>query len=171
MAEYLFYFLSALTVACAIGAIVNRSTVNAALCFLLSLVGVAGLFALLQTYLLAVLLVLVYAGAVVALFLFIIMLLDPQHPPVWKARVFSTAAAVIAAALLVAGVCSFAAHGRLVSPDMAAVPAVGADLKAYGIELFTTYLLPVQVVGFLLLIAMLGVIVLSKKFDGMEDIK
>ena len=44
-------------------------------------------------------------------------------------------------------------------------------LKDYAGELFTTYLLPVQVMGFLLLIAMLGVIVLSKKFEGMEDIK
>jgi NADH-quinone oxidoreductase subunit J len=46
-----------------------------------------------------------------------------------------------------------------------------AGLKDYGAMLFTTYLLPVQVVGFLLLIAMLGVIVLSKKFEGQEEAK
>jgi len=44
-------------------------------------------------------------------------------------------------------------------------------LKDYAGQLFTTYLLPVQVIGFLLLIAMLGVIVLSKKHAGLEDIK
>ena len=48
---------------------------------------------------------------------------------------------------------------------------MGANLKYYAAQLFTTYLLPVQVVGFLLLIAMLGVIVLSKRFEGLEDIK
>jgi NADH-quinone oxidoreductase subunit J len=48
---------------------------------------------------------------------------------------------------------------------------VGANLKLYAYQLFTTYLLPVQILGFLLLIAMLGVIVLSKRFEGLEDIK
>jgi len=47
--------------------------------------------------------------------------------------------------------------------------ALGADLKLYAYQLFTTYLLPVQVIGFLLLAAMLGVIVLSKKFENTED--
>lgn len=168
MSHLLFYLLSAFTVLCAVGAVVNRNAVNAALCFLLSLVGVAGLFALLEAYLLAVLLILVYAGAVVALFLFIIMLLDVQHPSAWNVKGLSTFAAVIATALLVGGVVSFAVHGKIVSPDLATIPAVGADLKAYAYALFTTYLLPVQVVGFLLLTAMLGVIVLSKKLVNAE---
>jgi NADH-quinone oxidoreductase subunit J len=43
------------------------------------------------------------------------------------------------------------------------VPAAGANLKTFGYQLFTTYLLPVEMTGFLLLIAMLGVVVLSKK--------
>ena len=164
----LFYLLSAFTVICAVGAIANRNAVNAALCFLLSLVGVAGLFALLQAYLLAVLLVLVYAGAVVALFLFIIMLLDLQHPSAWKMKGLSAVSAVLTAALLVAGVCSFAVHGRIVTPALGAAPSLGASLKNYADLLFTTYLLPVQVVGFLLLIAMLGVIVLSKRLEPTE---
>jgi NADH-quinone oxidoreductase subunit J len=48
---------------------------------------------------------------------------------------------------------------------------VGETLKAYAAQLFTVYLLPVQIVGFLLLVAMLGVIVLSKKFPELEDVK
>jgi NADH-quinone oxidoreductase subunit J len=48
---------------------------------------------------------------------------------------------------------------------------VGNTLRAYAEQLFTVYLLPVQIVGFLLLIAMLGVIVLSKRFEGLDDIK
>ena len=63
-------------------------------------------------------------------------------------------------------------HSQLSSAAVSAdVPALGASLKGYAAQLFTTYLLPVQVVGFLLLIAMLGVIVLSKRFEGLEDIK
>ena len=48
---------------------------------------------------------------------------------------------------------------------------MGASLKLYAQQLFTVYLLPVQVIGFLLLIALLGVVVLSKRFEGLEDVK
>jgi NADH-quinone oxidoreductase subunit J len=99
------------------------------------------------------------------------MLLDTQgvaRPTLHKLPV---AARLIAGALVLAGVASFLARGRIASPDLATVPAVGASLKFYAYQLFTTYLLPVQILGFLLLIAMLGVIVLSKKFEGLEDIK
>lgn len=171
MAEFLFYFLSAFTVLSAVGVVANRNAINSSLCFLLCLVGVAGLFAMLEAYLLAVLMILVYAGAVVALFLFIVMLLDMNQVSSWSFKGLSTGAVVIAFGLLVAGVCSFAAQGQLATLPLSEVPAVGASLKGYAYQLFTTYLLPVQVVGFLLLIAMLGVIVLSKKFEGVEDAK
>ncbi|QYM78294.1 NADH-quinone oxidoreductase subunit J [Horticoccus luteus] len=170
MSGFMFYILSALTLVCAVGVIVNRNAVNAAMCLLLSLVGVAGLFGLLQAYLLAVLLVLVYAGAVVALFLFIVMLLDVQggaRKPFGKVTAIAATAAL---ALMVAGACTIAGRPEITDAQ-AAADAIGAPLKNYAYQLFTTYLLPVQVVGFLLLIAMLGVIVLSKRFDGLEDIK
>jgi NADH-quinone oxidoreductase subunit J len=69
-------------------------------------------------------------------------------------------------------VLSFSARVKLpVSEAVAAAPGVGGALKPYAYQLFTTYLLPVQILGFLLLAAMLGVIVLSKKFEGLEDVK
>ena len=54
---------------------------------------------------------------------------------------------------------------------LAEAPGLGASLKFYGEQLFTTYLLPVQILGSLLLIAMLGVIVISKRFAPVEDAK
>ena len=86
MAEFLFYFLSAFTVLSAVGVVLNRNAINSSLCFLLCLVGVSGLFAMLEAYLLAVLMVLVYAGAVVALFLFIVMLLDLNEKSPWSMK-------------------------------------------------------------------------------------
>jgi NADH-quinone oxidoreductase subunit J len=170
----LFYLFGALTLAGAFGVVFNKNAVASALCLLTSLVGVAAIFVLLDAFLLAALMVFVYAGAVVALFLFIIMLLDMQggnRKPFKKATIVASLAA---AALLITGLASFAQRGALSTPAAAVsdklVP-VGASLRAYGELLFTTYLLPVQIVGFLLLIAMLGVIVLSKKFEGLEDIK
>jgi NADH-quinone oxidoreductase subunit J len=77
-------------------------------------------------------------------------------------------ASLIGACLLVSGICSLAKRAVLPgAPEVVAVPS----MKNYAEQLFTTYLLPVQVVGFMLLIAMLGVIVLSKKFDQTEGAK
>jgi NADH-quinone oxidoreductase subunit J len=171
MGSLLFNFFAAFTLVCAAGVVLNKNAVNAAMCLLLSLVGVAGLFVALNAYLLAFLLLLVYAGAVVALFLFIIMLLDSKGDQRPGLKKLSLLARVIAFALVAGGIISFFARSRLPEPALAATPAVGAELKLYAYQLFTTYLLPVQVLGFLLLIAMLGVIVLSKKFEGLEDIK
>lgn len=171
MSDVLFHLFAILTVACALGVVFNKNAVNSALCFLLSLVGVAGLFVLLDAFLLAVLMVLVYAGAVVALFLFIIMLLDMQGGDRKKFTKSTILSSAIAGGLLLTGLVSFARHGQIaVAAD---VPVVGNSLRAYAEQLFTVYLLPVQIVGFLLLIAMLGVIVLSKKFDNTaaEDAK
>jgi len=167
MANLLFYLFAFLTLACAGLVVVSKNPVNAAMGLLLSLVGVAGLFVLLNAALLAFVLLLVYAGAVVALFLFIIMLLDtrPGKQPAFQKT--TLAAATLGGALLMVGVLSL--YHRAQFPA-AVVPGAGPTLKNYAEQLFTTYLLPVQVVGFLLLIAMLGVIVLSKKLHSPEDV-
>jgi NADH-quinone oxidoreductase subunit J len=171
MSDLLFQLFSIFTVACALGVVFNKNAVASAMCLLLSLVGVAGLFVMLDAFLLAVLLVLVYAGAVVALFLFIIMLLDMQGGDRKKFTKATIVSSVIAAGLLVTGLVGFAKHGQVETLPASAVPVVGNSLRAYAEQLFTVYLLPVQIVGFLLLIAMLGVIVLSKKFEGLDDVK
>ncbi len=172
MFAVLFYAFAFIATGCALAVVLNRNAVHSAMFFLVSLLGVAGVFALLDTGLLAVLLVFVYAGAVVALFLFIVMLLDmktDQRRPFTPASVVATLAT---AGLLIAGLASFAQATRAIeAPALDSVVPVGANLKLYAEQLFTTYLLPVQVVGFLLLIAMLGVIVLSKRFEGLEDVK
>jgi NADH-quinone oxidoreductase subunit J len=171
MGNFLFILFAVFTLVTAAGVVVNKNAVNAAMCLLLSLVGVAGLFVALDAYLLAFLLLLVYAGAIVALFLFIVMLLDTKGDDRPRLSGVPLVARVIAVGLVALGLVSFYAHGQVHSPDPMTVPAVGASLKLYAYQLFTTYLLPVQILGFLLLIAMLGVIVLSKRFEGLDDIK
>jgi NADH-quinone oxidoreductase subunit J len=171
MAQFLFNAFAVFTLVTAIGVVVNKNAVNAAMCLLLSLVGVAGLFVALDAYLLAFLLLLVYAGAIVALFLFIVMLLDTKGEGRPRLVGIPIVARVLAVGLVGLGVVSFYARGQVESPMLNSVPALGSSLKLYAYQLFTTYLLPVQILGFLLLIAMLGVIVLSKKFEGLDDIK
>ena len=170
MGSFLFNAFALFTLIAAAGVVVNKNAVNAAMCLLLSLVGVAGLFVALDAYLLAFLLLLVYAGAIVALFLFIVMLLDTKGDDRPRVSGLPLVARVLAVGLVALGVASFVAKYELKEPALPAV-AVGANLKFYAYQLFTTYLLPVQILGFLLLIAMLGVIVLSKRFEGMDDVK
>ncbi len=166
MTDTFFTLFATLTVVSAALVVVHKNAVNAAMCFLLSLVGVAGLFVLLDAYLLAFVLLLVYAGAVVSLFLFIIMLLDTRPEEQKPFRLMTVAGATLGGALLL--VCGSSLFARAQFSGASAVEPVGAALKPYAEQLFTTYLLPVQVVGFLLLAAMLGVVVLSRKYEKTE---
>jgi NADH-quinone oxidoreductase subunit J len=167
MEQIAFTCISVFTLACALGVVLSKNAVNGAMCLLLCLAGIAGLFIQLHAYLLAFVLVLVYAGAVVALFLFIVMLLDMQGGRPWRFRGLQALAGVIAAALLICGLDMVAVRGRTGS-GLPVDSDVGSSLKLYAFQLFTTYLLPVEVMGFLLLIAMLGVIVLSRRATEAE---
>lgn len=163
MSSLIFYVIAAITAGCALGTVLNRNTVHASFCFLLSLLGVAASFVLLDAHLLAALMVLVYAGAVAALFVFIVMLIGMQGNSTGKLGLVRGIASALAFALL--GIGSVLTFGTKFLPAPASeAPVLGAQLKAYAGQLFTIYLLPVQVAGFLLLIAMIGVIVISKKF-------
>lgn len=170
MADFFFYLFSAFTVGSALLAVINRNPVNAAMFLLLTFVGMASLFVLLEAYFLAALQVLVYAGAVVVLFLFIIMLLDVPGEQRRRFRKSTAAGSVIALLLLGAGVLIL--FGREIPGGVPASPLpAGGELRMFGQQLFTTYLLPMQVTGFLLLIAMIGIIVLSKRGPGEEEVE
>lgn len=162
MSDVFFYLFASLTLAAAILVVVNRNAVNSAMFLIVTFLGMASLFVLLETYFLAVIQLLVYAGAIVVLFLFIVMLLDVKGGDRQRFRPVTAMASLVALVLLFLGV------GMLFhSPGLQAAappgPGVGASLKNFGELLFTRYLLPMEVTGFLLLVAMLGVIVLSRR--------
>lgn len=168
MYDILFWIFSALMLGCAVGVVFNRNPVHAAFLMILSFISLAGLFFLLQAYFLAVLQILVYAGAVVVLFLFIIMLLEAGKSPGSRWKVISTViTAAVALPLIGAGLASLAsADSGLATQAPAEVPA--ASMAEFGRQLFTRYLLPLQLAGFLLLVAMLGVILLSRRQNATD---
>lgn len=178
MADFLFYFFAALTVLASLLVVLNRNIVSGAMCMIVAFLGTAALFVLLDAYFLAALQVIVYAGAVMVLFVFIIMLLNVEASAKIRQSWLSVSAAVIALAILTLGVGHlFITSGDLPpvgSPDVPEVGIVqqddgeitlgyGTAARGYAMGLFTKYMLPVQVTGFLLLVAMIGVIVLSRK--------
>ena len=164
MPDFLFYFFAALIIGSALMVVLSRDVVNAAMFLILTFIGVAGMFVLLEAYFLAVLQILVYAGAVVVLFLFIIMLLNVDTRVSRPVRAMSAFATVLAFGLLVSGVLWLFSSEKLSAPASVDVVAPASGLKIFGQQLFTTYLLPLQVTGFLLLMAMIGVIVLGRKY-------
>lgn len=178
MTDFLFYLFAALTVLSAFLVTVSRNAVNGAMFMIVSFVGMAALFLLLDAFFLAALQVLVYAGAIMVLFLFIIMLLDADKGRKVRPDRLTTAAAGVGALLLIGGLAYLTLGGGAAPatelpvvtemPQNAtadAIPFTTAS-RSFGYGLFTKYMLPFQVTGFLLLIAMIGVIVLSKKLDA-----
>lgn len=177
--DLLFWIFAALSVGGGLSMVLSRHPVSAAMFMIVSLVGVAALFVLLESFFLAVLQVLVYAGAVMVLFLFIIMLLDvgPGASRInlsnWKTGLIGFGTSCLLIFLLSA---LFPTHEGA-SPTNQIWPVLdnasdslftyslffSTDISAFGYALMTKYMLPVQISGFLLLSAMIGVIILSKK--------
>jgi len=170
MVDVLFYIFAIVTLGSAACVVLTRNAVNAAMALIVSLVGVASLFVLLSAYFLAVVQVLVYAGAVVVLFLFVIMLLDEGEKRRVSPGSLTTAASLVAFVLLLVGVVSIVISEDLVvagvaeKRTLATTAPVGDVPNQYGYHLFTSYMLPFQVAGFLLLVAMIGVILISKRY-------
>jgi NADH-quinone oxidoreductase subunit J len=161
--DLLFYLFAALTLGCGFLVIANpfsRSPVTSAMFLVLTLVALSGLFVLLHAFFLAAIQILVYAGAVMVLFLFVIMLLDV--PEEERRRISWTAlvAGVVAAGGMGILLLSALTGSRVVSgPE----PVLEAGAAKVGRSLFTEYLLPFELLSVLLLVAMVGVVLLSKK--------
>lgn len=180
MLDFLFYLFSALTVLAALLVVVNRNAVNAAMFMIITFVGMAGLFLLLNAYFLAILQVLVYAGAVMVLFIFIIMLLDVEGASKVRPDNITIAASGIAFLLMVSAIWALFLQGGVepsqFSQSVPVLPllenpdgnplAYSTAARSFGYGLFSKYMLPFQMTGFLLLIAMVGVIVLSKRYPA-----
>jgi len=163
MVDFLFYLFAVITVLSAVGIVLSRNPVNAAMMMIVSFVGVASLFVFLEAFFLAVVQVAVYAGAVVVLFLFIIMLLNVDAASKVKPKVLSIAAGAVAGGLLIVAILRLIMGAGFTGETLESTEAVGNTVASFGMDLFTTYMLPFQVAGLLLLVAMLGVIFISKR--------
>jgi len=164
MSPILFYLFAALTLVFAVAVVANRNPVASALCLVVSFLGLAALFVGLDAYFIAVIQVLVYAGAVMVLFLFIIMLLNIGAEERRKINVPAYAGGGLVAVAFVAQlwfVLQKFDAGKTAFPPLA--QANVDDVRNVGNTLFSTFNLPFQVIGALILVATIGVIVLSKR--------
>jgi len=158
----LFWVFSTLMLGSGALAITRAHLVNAAMFFIQVILCMAGLFLLLDAQFLALIQVLVYAGSVVVLFLFVIMLLD-QREESKRVTTGGMLAGGITFASLTALLGTIVLQHAKTNPD-AALPAGGSvGLRDVVRTLFTHYLLPFEMTALVLLAAMVGIVVLSRK--------
>jgi len=160
--DVLFYVFAVLTLLCAILVVANpfsRNPVTSAMFLVLTIISMSGLFLLLHAFFLAAVQILVYAGAVIVLFIFVIMLLDLKEEQRRKIKFFGLAAGLVSVGIVVS---IFVKSLASIKPA-AADPTLEGETYALGQLLFKQYVLPFEVVSVLLLVAMVGVILLSKK--------
>jgi NADH-quinone oxidoreductase subunit J len=152
--------------------VINRNPVASALSLVVSFLALAALFMSLDAYFIGIIQVLVYAGAIMVLFLFIIMLLDLRAEELRKINwIASAGGLVVALALLTqifAVVGGFGAANKTFPPLARHVlsgveGSTSDDVHRIGLSLFTNYNLPFQIIGIVILVATIGVVMLSRR--------
>jgi NADH-quinone oxidoreductase subunit J len=173
-----FWFFSLVMIVCGLGVILNRNPVASALCFAFSLVNMAALFIMLGAYFLAAVLILVTAGGVMVLFLFIIMLLDvtaAEQAPRQKAWMGLSLALALFFIYLVALTLNatprgFVPQNALAGESRSLVPGAPPsspdlvdDTQRIGSRLFNHFVAPFEITSLLILVATIGVVVICKQ--------
>ncbi|MFO1484427.1 MAG: NADH-quinone oxidoreductase subunit J [Verrucomicrobiaceae bacterium] len=190
MPPLLFYLLALITLGFGFLVVTGRNPVTCALSLAASFTGLAALFLSLDAYFIGIIQILVYAGAVMVLFLFIIMLLDIKAEEGRPLNLAPIVSGILVAVLLVAQIAAVVASTGIASKNVqntplslaaastklgkAALPTITKDLKEgtlpdvklIGFTLFDQYGFHLQVVGLLLLVGTVGVVVLSKREKG-----
>ena len=170
MPPTLFYLFAAITILGALGVIANRNPVSCAFSMVVSFIGLAALFISMNAYFIGIIQILVYAGAIMVLFLFIIMLLDIKFEKEREYNLLGIAGGLIVVVFFFiqfASVLNKFEEGRENMPAMTqAIDDDGkpvTDVMQIGRTIFTDFNFPLQIVGVLLLVATIGVVVLSRR--------
>ncbi len=163
MNPLLFWFFAILMLVFGVSVVVNRNPVASALSLVVSFLGLAALFVSLDAFFIGIIQVLVYAGAVMVLFLFIIMLLDLKAEQRRKMNFVALAGGALVTAAFVVQLLGVLKRFPLGDQPFPALAQGTNDVREVGMTLFSTHNLPFQVVGVLILVATVGVVILSKR--------
>ncbi len=161
-----FYTLAACILGFGVLVITAKNTVHSIMFLVVNFLFIAGLYATLGAQFLAVIQVIVYAGGIVVLYLFVVMLVNLKRPPeAHKDRRRRGRLGLIFSLVVLAELVAISAY-KFVSPTAALAPAksLGPDNVAQiGMLLYTDYLVPFELASILLLVAMIGAIVLARR--------
>jgi NADH-quinone oxidoreductase subunit J len=162
-AAIVFYLLSAVAVVSALMVVWSRNAIHSAIYLVLSFLSVAGLYVQLEAEFVAAVQVLVYAGGIMVLFLFVIMLVNLRDPLGDRLRLHATISGSMGL-LVVAAILAVYRRGDLTTNGAAStVLRQGGNLEAIGEAIFSDYLLPFEIASILLLVARVAVVVLARQ--------
>lgn len=156
-----FYIFAIASIAGAIGVVMNRNPITSAMCLVMSFLSVAGLYLTLGATFLMAVQILVYAGAIMVLFLFVIMLLNLEQDPMEIAGVSRALGGVVGAAFLIAVITGFTSFKEIGGESI-----TNGDAKAIGFVFANDYVFPFEAASILLLIAMIGAVVIARRKHG-----
>lgn len=170
--ELLFYLFSVFAIGSAIWVILSKNPVRAVLSLVFTFFSMAGIWMLLEAEFLAIVLVLVYVGAVMVLFLFVVMMIDVESPEVSvsgfvKHWPLGALAGIVLLAMMVMIIDQHYALNIIFNPEPK--PADYSHVKVLGNLLYTDFLLPFEIAGVILLVAMVAAIALT--FRGTRNQK
>lgn len=173
MSHLFFGYFAAMIVATSILVVALKNPVYSALSLLVMFFHVAGLFITLHAEFLAAVQIIVYAGAILVLYLFVVMILnvkqDDRYHSQWRIAGFACAPLLIEAMVLLSGGARTRTTGTRATLLPSAEPLAPDNTLAIGQTLFSTYLFPFEVASLVLLVAMIGAIVLAKREIGEPD--
>ncbi|MBZ5639551.1 MAG: NADH-quinone oxidoreductase subunit J [Acidobacteriia bacterium] len=160
----IFVMLAAVALASSVMVVTRRNPVHSALYLIVTFFAVAAVFVLLRAELLGAVQLLVYAGGIMVLFLFVIMLVErPASPPRGESRPVHVAASILMTALVAAVLSFHFLHGGPArAAGRAALAAQGGNLETVAEAMFRYYLFPFEAVSVLLLVALVGAVVLAR---------
>ena len=163
MADLIFIALAILAIGGAIAMIVYANPMYSALGLLITMLSVAGMFALLNATFLFLVQIIVYAGAVMTLILFILMFLNikeedlPKEPNKYKFIIFG------AFIMIPLNILILKAVSKLPSKDLSISNTDFGNIKPLGMELYNNWIIAFELISILLLVALIGSVVLAKK--------
>jgi len=165
LGEFFFFFFGALVVAGTLGTVLSKNPVNSALFLVLNFFSLGGLYLALEAQFIAVVQVIVYAGAIMVLFLFTIMLLnlDDETSLIEKFDLKKGVAFLVSGAVLIEILYIIGFHLSPVAPTSEVLPAEIGGVKAIGKVLLTEYLFPFEIISVILLLAIIGAVILAKR--------
>ena len=161
--ELIFFGLAAVSLISGVLVVFQIHPLRSALWLIVNFFGVAGIYLLLHAEFIAAIQIIVYAGAIMVLFLFVIMLLNLREPEAPTKRPYS--AQKLGGIVVSLAAAFFIAYGLSrvhLTPGSPAAPGLG-NTESIAKLLFTDYLLPFEVTSVLLLVSIVGAVVLSKK--------
>ena len=164
-----FYLFATLTIASAVLVIFARNPVHSVLWLILAFFNAAGLFLLVGAEFIAMVLVIVYVGAVAVLFLFVVMMLDVDFAALRSGFTRNLPFGLLVALVLLAEIIiavSASKAGPLLAGARAAPTVTEPNIVALGNMLYTRFLFPFEIAGLILLVAMIGAIVLTHRSRG-----